>query len=177
MKTDKPIYTIAEHVKIEAIVRDEQYNPVTDPTYPATIESPTGVKTEIEMKLDESVKGKYTAIYPAVEVGVYQIWVGPDVIGEEKERAYATFEVKMPTREFEDPLMDRKSLEGIAAASHGTFLPLYDLDQLPEKVNQPSEVLKRESKEKDLWNSPGVFLLFALLITLEWVLRKKFRLL
>ena len=36
---------------------------------------------------------------------------------------------------------------------------------------------KPESKEKDLWNSPGVFLLFALLITVEWVLRKKFRLL
>ena len=177
VKTDKAIYTLAERVKIEATIRDEQYNPVTDEKYPATIESPTGVKTEIDLDLVKDSKGKYQKVYLATEVGVYQIWVGPDVIGEEKERAYATFEVKMPTREFEDPLMDRKSLEGIAAASHGTFLPLYDLDQLPEKVNQPSEVMKRESKEKDLWNSPGIFLLFALLITLEWVLRKKFRLL
>lgn len=177
VKTDKPIYTLTDRVKIEAIVRDEQYNPVTDEHYPATIETPSGVKVEIEMTLDKEKKGTYRADYTATEVGVYQIWVGPDVIGEEKERAYATFEVKMPTREFEDPLMDRKSLERIAVATHGTFLPLYDLDQLPDKVNQPSEVMKPESKEKDLWNSPGVFLLFALLITLEWVLRKKFRLL
>ncbi len=183
VKTDKPTYTLGERVHIVARVRDDQYNPLTDPTYTATLETPSGVKKEIVMNLIKDKKGEYEWTEPALEVGLYHIWVGPDVIGEEKERAYATFEVKMPTREFEDPLMDKKSLEAIAEASdpakktNARFLPLYDLDQLPELVKEPAEVLKPESKEKDLWNSPGVFLLFALLITLEWVLRKKFRLL
>ncbi len=183
VETDKPAYTLGERVRIEALVRDDQYNLLTDPNYTATLETPSGVKKDIVMTLRADQKGIYEATYPADEVGVYQIWVGPDVIGEEKDRAYGTFEVKMPTREFEDPLMDKKGLESIAEASDPThktnarFLPLHDLEQLPELVKEPAEVLKPESKEKDLWNSPGVFLLFALLITLEWVLRKKFRLL
>lgn len=177
VKTDKPTYTLGDRVRIEALVRDDQYNLLTDPNYAAILETPSGVKKEIVMTLVADTKGHYEYTYPADEVGVFQIWVGPDVIGEEKERAYATFEVKMPTREFEDPLMDKKGLEAIAEASKGQFLPIWDIERLPDLVREPAEVLKPESKEKDLWNSPGVFLLFAFLITLEWVLRKKFRLL
>jgi hypothetical protein len=35
----------------------------------------------------------------------------------------------------------------------------------------------RETKEDDLWDSPLVFLIFSLLITTEWILRKIFRML
>jgi len=35
----------------------------------------------------------------------------------------------------------------------------------------------RETKEDDLWDSPLVFLVFATLITAEWILRKIFRML
>lgn len=179
VSTDKPTYTLGDQVKITATVRDEQYNFLKDPNYTATLETPSGVKQEIVMSLEDAERrpGVYVATIAAAEVGVHHLWVGPDVIGEEKERGYATCEVRMPTREFEEPLMDKKSLEAIADASKGQFLPIHDLDELPAKVKEPAEVLKPESKEKDLWNSPGVFLLFTLLITLEWVLRKKFRLL
>ena len=35
----------------------------------------------------------------------------------------------------------------------------------------------RERKEDDLWDSPLIYLIFALIITLEWVLRKVWRML
>jgi uncharacterized membrane protein len=40
-----------------------------------------------------------------------------------------------------------------------------------------SEQQLRETKEDDLWDSPLAYLLFALLITAEWILRKIFRML
>jgi hypothetical protein len=51
-----------------------------------------------------------------------------------------------------------------------------EVGRLNEEI-QKNDVMLRETKEDDLWDSPLVFLVFATLITAEWILRKIFRML
>ena len=49
--------------------------------------------------------------------------------------------------------------------------------QVPMRSVGPIVLSEGERREDDLWDSPLAYLLFALLITSEWVLRKVFRML
>ena len=51
-----------------------------------------------------------------------------------------------------------------------------EVGRLNEEI-QKNDVMLRETKEDDLWDSPLVYLVFAAMITLEWIVRKIFRML
>ena len=50
------------------------------------------------------------------------------------------------------------------------------MGRLNEEI-QKNDVMLRETKEDDLWDSPLVYLVFASIITVEWILRKILRML
>ncbi|HZL70877.1 MAG TPA: hypothetical protein VFC86_00350, partial [Planctomycetota bacterium] len=56
------------------------------------------------------------------------------------------------------------------------FFPITEIGRLPEAV-QSSPQQQSQRLDDDLWDSPLLYLIFALLITTEWVLRKIFRML
>ena len=104
---------------------------------------------------------------------------------DDSNRATDRFTVYVPNREDANPALNIPLLKNIAAASRqatsdgqpeAQFYSLDRVHELPDDIPESEQVL-RESKEDDLWDSPLVFLIFALLITTEWVLRKLFRLL
>ena len=111
------------------------------------------------------------------ETGTYKLWIGPEGLAGEKERAFASFSVAIPMREYEDPTLDRTTLESLAQQTEGKFLPLHDLDQLPQAVKSRGESISVITREDDLWDSPLAFILVLLLVTAEWVLRKVARML
>ena len=94
----------------------------------------------------------------------------------EKEVASANFRVVVPQLEYADPRMDEIRLRQIAASSGGTYLPAREAANLVDEV----EVLEREvpisADREPLWDTRWVLLLFALVLTVEWILRKVFRL-
>ncbi len=165
-------------VKIFARVYDAEYRPVDDATYPCTVELP-GVETqEIELRATGKQPGRYAGEYKPRDLGTYSLAIGPQGLGVEKDRATAQFKVVFPNREFEQPSLDRDTLETVAERSGGVFLPIFDIDKLPEQVQRRGEATSTMiTREYDLWDSPLLYLLFTALITLEWVIRKRFRLL
>ena len=56
----------------------------------------------------------------------------------------------------------------------GHFVPIQNVAELNGKI-QRSENQLREIREDELWDSPLIYLIFALLLTSEWILRKIFR--
>jgi hypothetical protein len=110
-------------------------------------------------------------------MGNYRAWLGPEEISKEKERTYVSFAVQFPVREYENPLVDTKTLRLLSGKTEGVFLPIYQIDELPQQIKQAGEVVFTESREKDLWDSPWVILLFLTVITIEWIIRKLVRLL
>jgi hypothetical protein len=67
--------------------------------------------------------------------------------------------------------MNEALLRRLATISGGEFFPLEEIDSVPSRMSQIRESIVTEV-EDDLWDSPALLAIFALLVILEWSLRK-----
>jgi hypothetical protein len=171
---DKEVYTRGEPVKLIVNAYDEKYQLRTDPKLTVYIDPPTGDRIPVELTKDPNRDGYYEGQYTPADTGNFRAWAGDE---DESARATAKFVVFIPDREEDNPIIDEKALQELASeSSGGRFFPLDQVDQLTQVI-QKSDSQLRESKEDDLWDSPLAFLVFALLLTAEWILRKIYRML
>jgi hypothetical protein len=176
ISVDKERYTRGEKVLIFANAYDEKFERRTDPEIEIYVEHPDKAEREpVRLKKDPARDGVYEkSDYQPSGTGRYRLWAGGD---EEASRAYAHFTVYIPDREDDDPVLDEAPMKELAQESHnGKYFTIDQVGDL-NKAIQKSDHHLRETKEDDLWDSPLVYLLFALFITTEWVLRKIFRML
>ena len=170
----KEIYTRGEPVQVYANAYDETFEPKTDRAIDVFVDPPAGQRIKVQLLKDQTRDGVYEGSYRPDDIGLYRIWAGDE---DEATRASAKFTVFIPDREDDDPILDEVALKEMANESYGgRHFPISDVDRL-NSVIQKSENQLRETKEDDLWDSPLVYLVFALLITAEWILRKMFRML
>ncbi|MDQ7780107.1 MAG: hypothetical protein RDV41_10420 [Planctomycetota bacterium] len=176
VKTDKPKYGVGEVVKISARILDPDYKPLEDPSYPAHLSGPQAEHTEIQLKAVAGRPGAYEAEYKPESVGFHKLSVGADLFGEERDSGFASFAVQVPVKEYANPMLDRKTLESIATTTRGAFVELGDIQKLPDLITGRGATFAIEPKEDELWDSPLALLLFAIMITTEWIVRKRARL-
>lgn len=175
----KDRYQQNETVQINANAYDQNYNPLKDDTLKVYVEPPEGKRIEVLLGKDKTREGYYEGTFSPSILGRYKAWVGDE---DEATRVYDRFEVFIPNREEANPALDPDALLHVADASHqakpGTsqFYPLDRIQELPNDV-MTNKMELTETKEDELWDSPLAYLLFALLITSEWILRKIFRML
>jgi hypothetical protein len=178
VSVDKERYTRGEPVQVFANAYDEKFELKTDPTIDVFVDPPAGraglERIKVTLLKDKTRDGYYEGQYRPDDTGLYRIWAGEE---DEATRATAKFTVFIPDREDDEPILDVATLKELAAESAGgKFFPVDEVGRLNEEI-QKNDVMLRETKEDDLWDSPLVFLVFATLITAEWILRKIFRML
>lgn len=176
IEVDKERYAVGEPVKIFVWAYDQNYQPIKDQQIEFHVVPPVGEQKNDFLKLAQADRsGYFEGQFIPKDVGQHRIWVGDPL--DDKERSSDQFEVFVPNREEEDPKIDEALLSMMAQESgRGAF---YRLPDLPKVVDEVKEVTLRvtDHKEDEIWDSPLFFLLFALLITIEWVIRKIFRML
>lgn len=167
-------YSIGEDIVLRARAFDSNFEPLEDPVLGAQIVPPVGRPVKIEMKPDpDADRGHYVYTYRASHVGAHEVKVGdpadPDQMG------MARFEVIIPNREEENPIIDKALLLKLVQG-RGRLFALHEVRDLPKEVKTTSRRFT-ERRQDSIWDSPLAYLVFALLITTEWILRKMFRLL
>lgn len=178
VSVDKERYTRGEPVQVYADAFDEKFQRKTDPTVDVFVDPPAGraglERIKVTLLKDKTRDGFYEGQYRPDDTGLYRIWAGEE---DESTRATAKFTVFIPDREDDDPILDVATLKELANESAGgKFFAVDEVGRLNEEI-QKNDVMLRETKEDDLWDSPLVFIVFATLITAEWILRKIFRML
>ena len=117
-------------------------------------------------------EGQYEGVFTPAKTGFYKI-VGDKTSRDISETASeVVFSVNYARREYEKPLPNPELLQAIAKATDGAFLKLTEIEKLPAIVKPISDVIYTETKEDDIWDKPIVFVLFLLVISLEWIIRK-----
>ncbi len=164
--------TVGRRGAVKARLLSETYTPRTEPTVPATLTylgnqegDPVSERT-IQLRAIKAQPGEYRASLPNDTPGRYQLKVEGSA-----GQVPLEYRVELPPRhELETAGMAEDDLRAMAAASGGRFYREENLQTLPEKLEsrQASFVLRQEVL---LWN-PLTLVLFVLLITAEWVLRK-----
>ena len=160
------------HIELSASVRDKQYLPAADARVTAHVIGPEGLSALVDMAPVADNPGVFHASWTAEKPGSYLAEVtaqkGADSLGSDTLPFARTDGVA----ENFHRTQNRDLLEKLATETGGRYWKPSELGQLPSEISySDAGVSVRDIKE--LWNMPIVFLWLLLLMTTEWLLRRK----
>jgi uncharacterized membrane protein len=181
LRTDRQTpYRQGEPIRITVRFPDDV--PPPDAKIPVLVTSefvaPNGEVEAQSLKLARlsGSRATYEAVVTRTSQGDYKFWLAAPTPNGAKPQAVA--KVLAPPGEMDRLQMNRPDLERAALVSRGKFYTLADAERLPAELPPlPRVTLNQPRPPWPLWNHPAVFGLAIALVTSEWLLRKRRRLL
>ena len=174
---DKSVYAIGDKVRLDGHLKDVNFRPLEDPTVTAQCETPSGERQTVELKRVADRDGAYEGHFYPSQQGNYTLWL-VDRAQPDRRQSEINFRVDVPQLEMENPRMNEELLKALATAGGqgGKYFTIDRLDEIPPLVQVKEERVPREVPIT-LWDRWYVLLIFTLLLTAEWLLRKRGRML
>lgn len=171
--TDRLRYAEGDTAEIRVRLRDEKGSIISNAKPRAHVFRNGLEISSLELEPDPNHGGIFRSVTGALPSGDYQITVTD---GSAPSDAHLNFRVEsQANQEWASLTMNRPLLEGMARASGGRFLREGDIGQLPDLLQQLDRSETRVN-ETLLWSSWWWFGIVIALLTAEWLLRKKWRL-
>jgi len=178
---------VGEAVGIQAYLQDQAGNPMRDAKINLTVESPAEGETQQEAEGAETLEVTFSR-----EQGYFRAEYVPQVAGEYAVRAQAlrtgkvvgedgvTFQAIGEQRELQDPQADLSLLRRLSAATAdvgGKYYFYTNAYRLVDRLADRGQPLTLATSQwRDVWDRPGLFVIFVLAVAAEWVVRKRERL-
>jgi len=174
MALDKDKYQLGEKVYIEAYIMDRDFFPLKETDAFAIIKNDKNPEDEsrIRLRAHTSEIGLHKAEFLPLASGRYKVQVLVPSLGDLVSGTSLQFEVESSSRELESLSLDYQLLEKMAKISGGKSYTVREIDKLASDINLAIKE-KRLPSEYPLWDSLPVLLIFLVLLTTEWILRKK----
>jgi len=174
LTVDQLVYQRGQPATLRVRFVDERFIPA----------DPDGVQVMVERKgegrqtvklsrlrdLPTAFEGQLTRLME----GTYHGWVSQPAFNEAPPSV--DFRVEVPQRELLRRGMDRADLQLSAATSHGRLYTIDDVDQLPTEIPRGTPVPLETDEPIPLWNRWELLTAVTLLLTAEWLLRKRWKL-
>jgi hypothetical protein len=174
LSVDQLVYQRGQPVTLRVRFVDEKFLP-TDPS---------GVTVMVERKGEGRQPVKLTRLREAPTMfegqlqrlsdGSYHAWISQPAFNEAPPST--DFRVEAPLRELQRRGMDKADLQLAAKQSNGRLYSLDNVDTLPAEVPLGTPIPLQTDNPIPLWNRWEVLSVFAMLLTTEWMLRKRWRL-
>ena len=172
--TDRLRYQEGDTAEVRVSLRDEKGSIVSD-AKPRAHVFRNGIEVaSLELEPDPTHGGVFRAITGALAAGDYQISVSEGSAPASDLRLAFRAE-SQANQEWAQLTMNRPLLEAMARNSGGRFLREGDIAQLPDLLQMLDRQETRVS-ESNLWSSWWWFGAVIALLSIEWLLRKKWRL-
>ncbi len=164
--------TPGDEVPLTVRVYDETINALSGVPVRGYITDPFGGFKEIAFQEDLTEQGAYQAVFVPQDLGVYSLDVEAD-LGETTLKANPkSFLVQSSSEEFRDATLKRDFLERLAGASNGYYYSASEAGAIPASLRgrQTSTSIFRTEY---LWDMPLLWGLAFLLLSIEWVYRRR----
>ncbi len=161
-----------EELSLSVTVADAGYAPISGASVRGLLTDPLGNVQEIAFEEELAEAGQYTARVLPSEEGVYELEVvagsGGRVVGSDG----MSFLVRPSQAEFHDATLKRAFLESLAEKGNGYY---YDVDSAGDV---PANLRGRRTstsvyRAEYLWDVPFLFLLVLVLLSAEWIYRRR----
>ena len=130
----------------------------------------------VQLAPREGARATFEALITRSPEGDYAFTLASPSTPGQRPRAEAR--VLPPPGELDRIQLNETDMQRAARESRGAYFPLNRADQVPEEMpSGPRVALDQPVEPLSLWNSPALFALVLGLLTAEWVMRKKWRLL
>jgi hypothetical protein len=165
---------IADTVKINAEMRDENFKAERELKLTAVVASEAGEPMTIELQPSAEYPGIMTGDFRADRSGLYTIEAISRRNDEPVHTARMALHHDSGKAEYYSLRRNQTLLDQLAAATGGRSWSGDGLDELAEAIRySPAGITEREIRP--LWDAPAAFLLLLLLKTVEWLLRRRWK--
>jgi hypothetical protein len=169
IETERSRYEVGDRVRLTARLREINYDPFVVESIDAELLEPGREPGKLTFLPVPNEKGTYTAIMPVSVPGQY---VGAEMVSLDK-----SVPVTLPVKEARSTWLDKPALQELATMSGGKY---FDIDQtaalavaVPDRIRH----LETRSSPIPIWDTNRVLILLVTLLTLEWAMRKRYKLL
>ena len=177
IETERFRYQVGDRVRISARLKQQNFEPLAAEEVKGEIRLPDGSASEVTFKPQSGQAGNYELVFAAALQGGHRVSVVlPGEVGESIE-IDSNFTVTLPLKEIQQAWLDRDHLIDMARSSGGAYYSPHETAGLAAALPDRVKNLAFESPPQPVWDNTALLLLLAGLLTFEWALRKKFRLL
>ncbi len=177
LTVDRRRYLLGQPVRIRVRILDDSVLELASEGVTVTVQSGASLPVRLRLTRDESLRGAAvfrTRWVPPGEGSYQVVLVTPPVKGESPR---AAFQVQAAPNEFRRVEMAEAELKQAARISGGSFHRLADYEALFRSLPTGRKVPLEVEPPVSLWDTWPMLLLFAVLLTLEWSLRKRWKML
>ncbi len=169
---DRDMYDLGEEVFVEAYVLDKDYYPLDDAEVYLLIAREGGEREKIRLRPDAKGWGMYRGKFRIREEGDYTVRALVPYHGQEPRKTVLSIHAKRPALESKSLLPNAALLRYLTEISGGRYVNASELTGFVTRLGEETRSRVRTS-EYSIWDSVYLFTLAALILTMEWVLRKR----
>ncbi len=171
LTTDRVEYRRGETVRMRVRFFDDRLAPELDDGVRVMLEREAGTRRQITLRRDAANRGIFEGLVSNLAEGAYRAWVAtPTLPGNPPAQRFV---VVAPPGEMARLQMDAADLQLAAKTAQGRFYTFETAADLIEQLPKGRQVRIDSQPPKPIWNSPIWAALFVVLITSEWLLRKR----
>jgi len=153
-------------------VRDGAYAPVADAEVSLKVTLPGGTVQDLRAPATDPQSGRYAADMRFDEPGVYRLSASARERQSRATNADRWLLVGGADLEMADPRLNEQVLQRIATASGGQYLRADQVSELGSLLRSV-EPEPSAPQLQELWHNVWIFVAVTLLLTAEWVLRRR----
>jgi hypothetical protein len=182
LTVDKNLLETGDKVRVSLRIVDTELQPASAQEQPIFL---VDAKNSVERRTLRAVPGEpgaYQASFTMESAGAFRFVVFANQNPADAVLAREDLLVKVPDREMAQSSQDRETLERIAEASSGqagkgSYTFLADIDRLAaEFAGRKSFESREDTRTKPAWDSGWSLALLLSVLAIEWILRKRARL-
>ena len=174
LMSDRQVYRRGDVVSLRVRFLDERQVPSEGEKVTVVVERRGGAQRPVLLSALAQAPTVFEGQFRNAVEGAYHAFVSQPAFKEAPPAI--DFRVEAPQRELQKRGLDKAELTQTAKLTRGRYYSLADIDQLPDEVPAGHPVPLKSDESIPLWNRWDVLLLIVLLLSTEWVLRKRWRL-
>lgn len=171
---DRKTYQQGDSVQFRVKFLDERLIPANNENVIVMLERQGEASRPVKLSQLEKSPHIFEGSYSNIAEGVYHTWVSkPTLKGNPPAD---DFRVEVSQVELLNRDMNQADLQKTVQETRGQYFHILSADQLPSAIPRGHPVPLENDEPIPLWNRWEFLILFTFLISAEWLLRKRFRL-
>ncbi len=183
VQTDRQRYEVGQRVAVAVRLTDANFAPLRLREVEAVVDTgnSAGDKSAGEKFILPAVAnqpGRFEGAFTVREAGMVTVRVAvPGVNGPDADQVATSFVVELPRLEASQVWLNRPLLMELAKISGGKYFEIHELNKLAAAVPNRTEIVEERSQPRPLWDGPATLIVLVGLLSVEWLLRRRFDLL
>ncbi|HUE72566.1 MAG TPA: VWA domain-containing protein [Pirellulaceae bacterium] len=171
LTADRQQYRRGDTVRLRVRFLDDRLAPPQDDGVAVMLEREGGRRVHLTLRRDAANRGTFEGSAGNLADGKYRVWMATPTLEGQPPRA--EFVISSPPGELARLQMNAAEMRAAAQTSGGEFFTYAQADSLSASLPKGRQVRIESLPPQPLWNAPILAAAFVVLLTGEWLLRKR----